>query len=402
MTTFDPLDEQDRAAALRVKQLSASEQFHALTQYTKAFDLFKMMGVSSKELVHSNVIAALLNDRESHGLGASLRDDYLRSLASCKVASGSIPVAREVFESAVGERAKVSRELDHIDIVLAFPTRGLVIGIENKTWATDQPKQVANYQQALCDLYPNYAHRLVVYLSPTGRESPTTDDEHQTPVYYQSYGQLAALIRQQRAHAQPALAYFLDQLTAHIEKTMSGNTELKAQCWKIFEENEEAYEHLVKHYDHCQWQKLEKRFSYLESLLLKSHMFEPWAGKLDIKHNRRSEREKRLYDLDLRVEGWPEGVWIKIYKHSWFGVFPYFHDNDLESVATRLPQYAAPARAVPDWQNLYLASRGFLIKEDRCILDLGNQTTETHLNQALELVLDCMKEIDATLGIARG
>jgi hypothetical protein len=45
--------------------ISASAAFNTLTVYTKAFDLFKAMGVSTKELVHSNIIAPLLNDREA-------------------------------------------------------------------------------------------------------------------------------------------------------------------------------------------------------------------------------------------------------------------------------------------------------------------------------------------------
>lgn len=53
--------------------MSASEAFNTLTGHTNAFDLFKAMGVSTRELVHSNIIASLLNDRESHGMGSAFR-----------------------------------------------------------------------------------------------------------------------------------------------------------------------------------------------------------------------------------------------------------------------------------------------------------------------------------------
>lgn len=53
--------------------MSASAAFSTLAGYTKAFDLFKAMGVSTKELVHSNIIASLLNDREAHGMGSAFR-----------------------------------------------------------------------------------------------------------------------------------------------------------------------------------------------------------------------------------------------------------------------------------------------------------------------------------------
>uniref|UniRef100_UPI0030DC9985 PD-(D/E)XK nuclease family protein n=1 Tax=Pseudomonas sp. RL_35y_Pfl2_P42 TaxID=3088710 RepID=UPI0030DC9985 len=57
-----------------------SAGFAALTRYTKAFDLFRVMGVSSKELVHSNILPAFMNADEAHGLGASVRDAFVTSL----------------------------------------------------------------------------------------------------------------------------------------------------------------------------------------------------------------------------------------------------------------------------------------------------------------------------------
>lgn len=56
-------------AAASIEVLRDSSDFTALTCYTKAFDLFRVMGVSSKELVHSNITASFLNANEAHGLG---------------------------------------------------------------------------------------------------------------------------------------------------------------------------------------------------------------------------------------------------------------------------------------------------------------------------------------------
>lgn len=373
--------------------LSTSAAFNTLAGYTKAFDLFKVMGVSNKELVHSNIIASFLNDRDAHGMGSALRDEYVKSLLHCRCAGNGIPEA--VFSSAAGVRANVARELEHIDILLDYPSLKLVIAIENKIWALDQTRQVARYQQALQDLYPHYTHRALVYLTPTGRVSPTIDPDSQTPVYYQSYGQLAELLRQQKS-VDPKALPFIQQFVMHIEKTMSGNTELKQLCWEIFQQNEEAYHHLHAHFSYCQNRKLQERFEWLDTQIKSGGMFTDWAGRIET--SQKCNTDKKQYDLDVRVKGWPEGLWVKLYKHTWLGVFPYFLAASTVEIGMRLPGFTSNPREIPDWHGHYVASSGYLIKHERCIFDLGDKATDAHFNQALSKVRDCLEEIDSALG----
>ncbi|MNI96581.1 hypothetical protein D3C73_1550630 [compost metagenome] len=46
---------------------------------------------------------------------------------------------------------------------------------------------------------------------------------------------------------------------------------------------------------------------------------------------------------------------------------------------------------------MYFASNRFLVKDDRCILALGDSLTETHLDEAVTRVYDCVIEINNTL-----
>lgn len=372
--------------------MSASEAFNTLTGYTKAFDLFKAMGVSTRELVHSNIIASLLNDREAHGMGSAFRDDYVRSLLGCRCERNPLPEA--VLSSTADVRANVTRELEHIDILLDYPSLKLVIAIENKIWALDQSRQVARYQEALQDLFPHYTHRALVYLTPKGRASPTIDPDSPTPVYYQSYGQLAELLRQQTS-VDPKALPFIHQFVTHIEKTMSGNTELKQLCWEIFQQNEEAYGHIHDHFVYCQSRKLQERFEWLETEVKTAPMFADWAGRIETRPI--CNVDKKRYDLDVRVKEWPDGLWIKLYKHTWLGVFPYFLAADTTELARHLPDFTSSPREVPDWAGHYVASSGYQIKHERCIFDLGDKATDAHYNQALSKIRDCLQEIDRAL-----
>ncbi|AZF32258.1 hypothetical protein C4J89_2783 [Pseudomonas sp. R4-35-07] len=377
----------------QLNALRTSSGFASLSRYTRAFDLFRVMGVSSKELVHSNILAALMDEHDAHGMGALFRDAYVVSLGQLPCIG--TPLSQQVRESTAGAKAKIARELAHIDILLDFPCLRLVIAVENKIWAADQHNQVASYQEALCELYPHYESRALVYLTPTGRESPTVDVHSSVPVYYQSYGELAALLHQYQPMATQAAGYFIDQFITHIEKTMSGNTELSCLCWEVFQKNEEAYAHLVKHYEYCKTRKMTELFNRLRERLASDRLFEHFEGEMETMFS--SNPDKQKYDLDIRLRSWPEGVGVKIYKHSWFGVFPFFRAKDLEALIPRLPSFTKPAHAVPDWKDLYFASTRFLIKEDRCVLEQGDKLTEAYLDDALTRVHDCIIEISVTL-----
>ncbi len=373
--------------------LTTSEEFLALTQYVKRFDLFKVMGVSTKELVHSNIIAALLNEHESHGLGAELRDAYVASLSTCRCSTS--PVPPHILESTVGQRAKISRELAQIDIVLDFHDLRLVVAIENKIWAKDQQDQIRRYQKTLRELYPHHTHHALVYLTPTGRDSPTIDKDSSLPVYYQSYGQLAELLRQHQSRANPAASSFIEQMVSHIEKTMTGNSDLRKLCLNIFLQNQDAYHHLFENYEYCLRQKLDEQFETLAVDLQKSPLFQEWSGQIETRITRHAE--KRYYDLDIRLNSWPDGVWVKIYKHKWLGVFPFFQITDSHRLSDRLAVFTAQPRLVPDWTDLCFASSQYSVKTDRCICENGDKATDMHLNQALNKVRGCIREINAAL-----
>ncbi|CAM5249975.1 hypothetical protein SSTU70S_05088 [Stutzerimonas stutzeri] len=167
---------------------TVQRRIHCACPAHKTFDPFRVMGVSTKELLHSRVLAAFLDAHQPHGLGSRFRDDYLASLVNCRRVGAAQPVAVDVLQNTSGAKAKVLRELAKIDVLWIFPICPRCVAIENKIRALDQPKQVARYQLSLCDLFPHYEHRAIVYLTPSGRDSPTANLAcTRVPIYYQSY-----------------------------------------------------------------------------------------------------------------------------------------------------------------------------------------------------------------------
>ncbi|WP_025167744.1 PDDEXK-like family protein [Pseudomonas taeanensis] len=371
--------------------LASSSELAELSAYSKEFDLFKVMGVRSKELVHSNILANLLNKNEPHGLQDAFINALLGSLTDLEVFGPAL--LQENLAAAFGADSRISRELESIDLVVEFPAARLVIAIENKIWAGEQPQQIERYQETLLNRYPSYHHGLV-FLTPSGRPPETINFESQVPVYCMSYGQISSLLRGSSASARPAAAIFINQFIGHVERYMSGNSEINALCWELFSKHEEACRHMAKAYEYCVDRKIRMAFATIEERLRNDSMFVDWASEIEVRSNYREDRKVIVKcDLDFRLKSWPEHLWVKVYKHTWLGVFPFTIKDHLKTMADTFPAAFNIARPVRSWDGHYYISANPINDNERCILQDGNDLDEVGINLTLNRVREYVSGI---------
>ncbi|MBK1642687.1 hypothetical protein CKO12_12560 [Chromatium okenii] len=387
-------------------------EFNALCSYSHQFDLFKVMGVRGKEFVYSNILASLLNKKEPHGLGDSFINAVMEHLRTVDPCNGT-RIQCAVFQSAFGKDAKISRELNYIDIVIDFPSIKLVIAIENKIWAGEQPAQIKRYQETLKKKYPTY-NQCLIFLTPSGRNPDTIDNTSSVPVYCVSYTVIIDLLKNcllcSTVDRKSDASVFIKQFIKHLEVFVcGGNSEIQELCYKIFSENEAAYKYIVNSYTHCVSRKIEDLFFQSPSACSQGAVTNPTVTNKIISIEERAKQEGfQVIDkkcecvpktpdivrcsIDLKCPEWPDGLGIKIYKYGWFGVFPYvkkgstFFNSDLKSV---------------DWvkgeEDLYYALP-INKHEDRCILDPGNDIGEEHIEEAITRAKEYAEEINKILG----
>jgi len=381
----------------KIEKLFLSNCFSEVDSYSSKFDLFKMMGVRSKELVHSNIIACLLNPSYPHGLNYSFLNAFTKGVVGLKLMNGeAIPLSRLI--SATDDDIRVFRELENIDLIIEYSGSQLVLAIENKVWATEQKNQIARYQATLQARYPNYITALI-FLTPDARTPETVDMNSKVPVYCMSYEQLAQLLKQVKNQANDAALHFINQLIDHIGGYMSGSSEIKELCWQLFNKHEDAYSSMVKSHAYCLERKVTEIFAEIESRIRNDSMFSKWADNLELKaNNQRSKKHVITCDLDIRLKHWPEGLWVKIYKHGWFAVFPFVASQKLalvESVSKRLGVY--PNKKAKAWDDKYYVSSNSNLDSERKILSNGNSISREHINVALSKLSVHIDEIESAL-----
>lgn len=384
-----------------VEALMREPAFAELTDYAHQFEPFRAMGVHGKELVHSRILATFLNRTGSHKLGANFLNRFIMALASPQTPlfSGEA-VEVQVLSEAVkpNVHSQVYRELNCIDLIIVFPAHQLVIGIENKVDAGEQEEQLARYQEALRVRFPAFRQALV-FLSPNGRAPKTANAKDSVPVYCMDYGQVAEICKacKRVPGLSASVEVFLDQFVNHIELHMTGSTRTQALCWELFSKNEAAYREIVRQYDRCIERKVLDAFAALESRLSKEPLFGVDPSQLQIEREQsKDDKAVIFYSLHIRMLHWPAGVWVKIYKHNWLGVFPFIRESELAALSEVFP-LPLSAEVAKHWSGVrYVSSRPGLDEARRVLTD-GNDFTSEDLEIALGLAATYVQEINEAL-----
>ena len=105
-----------------IEELYFCDEYQKLCSKSSYFNIFRMMRNHSKELVHSNILSALLNKNYNHGLGSLFADGFLHQIRKMTPFSGKkIPI--DTIISLLNSECIILREKYYIDIVMDFPSK---------------------------------------------------------------------------------------------------------------------------------------------------------------------------------------------------------------------------------------------------------------------------------------
>lgn len=156
-----------------LKRLQAdSRRLEKIREASERFNVFEAIGFVDQEIRHSRFLAHLMDPEANHGLGDAFTRKFLLSAMDYEGA----PVSLEELKKADLSRVEVTREYKHVDILLEVEILNLVVIVENKVWATEQPGQLDRYYRAISDERPG---RMVagIYMSPFGA-APSHEEYH--------------------------------------------------------------------------------------------------------------------------------------------------------------------------------------------------------------------------------
>jgi PD-(D/E)XK nuclease superfamily len=234
-------------AALRL--LETDERFQQLDRYVPPLALIRTMGVSRDEVAHSELLAMLLNPRRHAGAEAMLRT-LLREIARAPSLDRQIIERLWAMVEAPWSRVSVHRERLFIDVVveIASAEGALVVGIENKIDAGEQPEQIARYQGALARAYPDRT-AVMIFLTPTGREPTTARVGGPVPALALGYDSVLAAVEEARRRAMHGSGdeSVLGVVAAHLKEDILGDPEVKNLVRELWRTHGRALQLAIRH-----------------------------------------------------------------------------------------------------------------------------------------------------------
>lgn len=297
---------------MQLSNIANNEDFIKLNKKLKEINLYQILGIENNELIHSNIIAYLLGKNNNLDLSSEFRTLFLKDI-SYKSKFFNLNDINLI-------QPNIYREKYNIDIVLEYPN--LTIAIENKILASEGINQIKRYQRKLDLYYPDH-NKFLVFLTPEGRKSDTQYTDSNIEVVNYSYTELINSTEDLIENNESSLNNILRKFIIHIKEDVMGDKHGIEQCKNLYDKFPEAYKFMVDNYQKVLNDNIRNLFKDLHKRILEFSNDDNLKVVLN-----EEDRSKKIYIyLDIRSENWPEGIFIRIYKHKFFGIYPYLTEE---------------------------------------------------------------------------
>lgn len=212
------------------------------------FNLFQILRSEFSELKHSNVLAWLLDPKESHGLDDLFLQKWLMKVLH-RAGPGAVPQASAVdVDSWTITGVEVRREWQNIDLLVLVEVAvgdPWVICIENKVHSTQGETQLATYRRRVEREFPNPRRRIYFFLTKWS-ESP--NDESYLPTDYADVHEaLTESVEQRRQRIGEEPRVLIDNYIRLLQEKFMNQSDIAKMAATIYQNHKRAIDVINAH-----------------------------------------------------------------------------------------------------------------------------------------------------------
>ena len=200
----------------------------------ETFNIFNILDLTSKELIHSRFIAMLLNPRGEHGMGSLFLERFVKVIGVKKCDGIDCSGAEvEIEKSIKGGR--------RIDILIAMKNKKNIV-IENKIYAGDRDEQLSCYYQYGKDPILLYLTLDERFPSDASARSLKADKDYYCISYREHILKWLEMCKKETANA-PSLQTIINQYILLVKQLtgQSRSVEMDTEILKAITESEENF-----------------------------------------------------------------------------------------------------------------------------------------------------------------
>ncbi len=205
-------------ASGRLLKSAEWERIAKMPEVNDRFNLFDLLEDAVCENAWSRIIHFLFDSSANHGLGLS----PLRYWTAHCLDSSFLELVK-LAQASTSDTEWGTFEGRRLDILVKLLDKGGhligVVGIENKVWSGEQPRQLSDYQKALITEFRGIPKRLI-FLTPDNRKPLTAVESSECPVREISYQSVVALCESLRLRTKGKLRLLIESLAEYVSRNI--------------------------------------------------------------------------------------------------------------------------------------------------------------------------------------
>lgn len=211
------------------------------------FNIFETLKSEYTEVMHSNVLAWLLDPQENHGLASYFIRQFFKFVVSTnRTRFSSAGISLVDFELFVYGDVEIRREWKNIDIliIVAEDNKNIVVALENKIKTSEHSGQLQRYRAIVEREFRDFT-RFYIYLTPDNLIP--SDDEWISFNYDVVADLLDELLRGRKSSLSANVYSFISQYQTILRRYIVGNSEVERIAVEIYKKHKEALDIIFEH-----------------------------------------------------------------------------------------------------------------------------------------------------------
>jgi len=208
-----------------------------LSKWKNEANFFEVIGMTNREIKHSNFLAWLFDSNENHELGDKVIHKFLQKVIKNNYRDDEnseklISVLLLNFDSFI-----IKREWKNLDIFLLSDDQKTTITIENKIYALESDGQTSKYRDSVNSLYPQY-NNIFIYLTIDGNQA-TDIDNWLIADYSMVYDTIDEILNENVNLGIDIRLYLKNYLTM-LRRNILTDKDLEKVCQEIYKKHKNA------------------------------------------------------------------------------------------------------------------------------------------------------------------
>ncbi len=227
----------------KIRDLLLSNDFKRLTYKKDEANIFKIINMADKEIVHSDMLAWLFNPYENHNLNDKVLKEILMQLS--KKDAEYINLLLLDYSDLEVYREYTIDNGRRIDILMESKNNKVIFIIENKIWSGEGDNQLEDYKNYIDEKYSDY-NRIFLFLTPE-KERKEKYKGYIHITYSMIYSVLNCVLQENQIKFE--ISVIIRQYKEIIGRYIMGSIdkEMVDLCRKLYVEHKEALDKIMQY-----------------------------------------------------------------------------------------------------------------------------------------------------------